>query len=156
MIVIGGENPPPSQIFILGKKGGRLPKIRQKFNQLWFGSNFQGNLRPIKYCDCRWKSPPSPKPKLDFRLKRGGHPKLGKNLTNSDFAQTFMVTSSQSRILIGGKNVSIPQAKTQFETNNYGPAKIRQNSTNLDLVQTFRVSSGQFIHYSHRLINRFH
>ena len=52
-IVIKGENLPPplSQNSILGKKWGGAPQIRQKFNQLGFGSNFQGNLRPIKYCD---------------------------------------------------------------------------------------------------------
>ena len=47
-IVIGGEN--LYQNSMLGKKGGSL-KIRQTFNLLRFGSNFQGNLRPTKDCD---------------------------------------------------------------------------------------------------------
>ena len=57
-IVIRGENLPTplSQNSILGKKeGGGTPQIRQKFNQLGFGSHFQGALRPIKDCDWRWK-----------------------------------------------------------------------------------------------------
>ena len=54
-------------------------------------------------------------PKLYFRQKRVGHPKLGKNSTNSDLAQTFRVTSDQLKIVIGGKkNYPQPSAKTQF------------------------------------------
>ena len=54
--MIRGENLPPplSQNSILGKKGGGAPQIRQKFNQLRFVSNFQGNLRPMKDFDERW------------------------------------------------------------------------------------------------------
>ena len=44
----------------------------QKFNQLGFSSNFQGNLRPIKDCDYVENLPHPPIPKLDFRLKRRG------------------------------------------------------------------------------------
>ena len=47
--------------FYFWKKKGGPPQIRQKFNQLGFFSNFQGNLRQQKDCDWRWSSlPPSP------------------------------------------------------------------------------------------------
>ena len=35
------------------KRGGGPPQIRQKFNQLGFGSNFQVNPRPMKDFDER-------------------------------------------------------------------------------------------------------
>ena len=69
--------------------------VRQKLNQLEFGSNFQGNLRPIKDCDWREKSAPPLKPKLLVRQKKGGHSKLGNNSTNSDLGPTFRITSDQ-------------------------------------------------------------
>ena len=46
-----------------------------------------------------------PKPKLDFRQKKGGHPKLGKNSTNLDLAQNFRVISDQQMIVIRGENL---------------------------------------------------
>ena len=85
-----------SQNSILGKKGG-APQIRQKFNQLGFVSNFQGNLRPIKYYDLWWNILPHLSQNSILGKIGGGegHPKLGINSTNLDFAQTFRVTSGQ-------------------------------------------------------------
>ena len=82
--------PPLSQKFILGKKGG-APQIRQKFNQLGFVSNFEGNLRPIKGCDWRRKILPPISQNYILGTKGGGHPKIGKNSTNSDLALNFRV-----------------------------------------------------------------
>ena len=56
--------------------------------------------------------------------KKGGHPKSGKNSTNSDLAQTF----SQNSILRkkkGGEHL-----------------KSGKNSNNSDLAETFRITSG--------------
>ena len=54
MIVIGGENlPPKPKLDLKAKKRGGAPQIRQKFNQLRFGSNCQGKLRLIKDWDLR-------------------------------------------------------------------------------------------------------
>ena len=39
--------PPKPKPDFLAKKGVKLPKISQKLNQLGFGSNFQGKLKPI-------------------------------------------------------------------------------------------------------------
>ena len=53
---IGNEkfhpHPPKPKTGSYAKKG-EAPQIRQKFNQLGFGSNFQGNLRPKN--DCFWR-----------------------------------------------------------------------------------------------------
>ena len=43
--------------------------------------------------------------------KGGGHPKLGKNSTNLDLAQTFRVTSDQQKIVIRGENLPPPQTQ---------------------------------------------
>ena len=49
--------------------------------------------------------PPPLSQKLILGKKGGGGPlKLSKNLTNSDLAKTFRVTSGQLKIVIGGEN----------------------------------------------------
>ena len=78
--------PPQAKTQFWAKKEGGKPHNRQKFNQLGFGSNFQGNLKPIQDCDYGENLPHPNKPKLNFKQKKGGHPKLGKNSTNSDLA----------------------------------------------------------------------
>ena len=56
--MIGDENftpnPPQPKFDFRHKKRGTF-QIREKYNQLRFGSNFQGNLRPIKDGDWRLK-----------------------------------------------------------------------------------------------------
>ena len=42
---------------------------------------------------------------LILAKKGGGHPKWGKNSTNSDLAQNFRVTSDQQKIEIKGENL---------------------------------------------------
>ena len=52
-------------------------------------------------------------PKLDFRQKGGGgvHPKLGKNSTNSDVAETFRITPGLRKNGIGNEKFYPPLAK---------------------------------------------
>ena len=75
--------------------------------------------------------------------KRGGHPKLGKNSTNSDLAQNFRVTSDQQKIEIRGENVPPPLSQNSIlgKKKGGGHPKLGKNSANSDLSQTFRVTS---------------
>merc|ERR1711867_331106 len=57
---------------------------------------------------------PPLKPNLDFRQKKGGHHKLGKNSTNSDLAQNFRVTSDQQKIVIRGENLPRPLSQNSI------------------------------------------
>ena len=141
--MIWGENIPPSLIqnSMLGKKRGGAPQIRQKFKQLGFVTNVQGNLRPIKGCDWRWKiSPPISQNSILGKKKGGGHPKSGKNSTNSDLSQIFRVILDQKKILIGGEKIYRASASGK---KGWGHPKLGKNSNNLDLAETFRVTSGQ-------------
>ena len=69
------------------KKGG-APQIREKFNQLRFGSNFQGNLRPIKGCDYGENLPHPPKLKLNFKQKREA-PQIRQKFNQLGFGSNF-------------------------------------------------------------------
>ena len=85
-----------------------------------------------------------PKPEIDFRQKKeGGHPKLGKNSTNSDLAQNFRVTSYQQKIVIRGENLPPPEPKLNLGKKRGEHPKLGKNSTNSDLAQNFRVTSDQ-------------
>ena len=132
--------PPSSQNSILGKKVGDHLQIRQNFNQLGFGSNFQGNLGPIKDCDWRWKFPP-PWQKLDFRQK-GGHPKSGKISTNSDLAETFRVAPGLRKNGIGNEKFYPLSQNSILGKKKGGHPKSGKNSTNSDLAETFRITPG--------------
>ena len=55
------------------------------------------------------KISPPPWPKLDFRQKKGGgHPKSGKNSTNSDLAETFRITPGLRKNGIGNEKFYPP------------------------------------------------
>ena len=74
--------------------------------------------------------------------KGGGHPKLGKNSTNSDLAQNFRVTSNQQKIVIKGENFPPPLSLNSILGKKRGEhPKIGKKSTNSDLVQTFSQNS---------------
>ena len=76
--------------------------------------------------------------------KEGGPPKLGKNSTNSDLAQTFRVTSDQQKIVIRGENLPPPLSQNSILGKKGGEhPKLGKNSTNSDLAETFRVTSDQ-------------
>ena len=71
----------------LTKKGGKDPKIRKKLNQLRFGSNFQGKLKPIN--DQNFTQPME---KSNFLQKVGLKTlKISKKL-NPDSAQIFRLS----------------------------------------------------------------
>ena len=56
-----------------------------------------------------------PKPKFDFRQKRGGgHSISGKTSTNSDLAPIFRITPAQWNNWIGDEKFYTPSAKIQF------------------------------------------
>merc|ERR1711867_272542 len=85
-------------------------------------------------------------PNLRFRQKKWeGHPKLGKNSTNSDLAQTFRVISDQQNIVIRGENLPPPPSQNSILGTKKGREhpKLGKNSTNSDLAQTFRATSDQ-------------
>ena len=135
--------PPPSQPKLNFRQRRGASPNEEKFNQLRFGSKFWGNLRPTKDCYYRWKSPP-PQAKSQFWAKKGGQPKLGKNSTNSDLAQTFRVTSDQQKIVIKGENLPPPLSQNSIlGKKRGGHPKLGKNSTNSDLTQNFRVTSDQ-------------
>ena len=94
--MIGGENPPPpSQISILGKKGGGHPKLGKNSTNSDLAQNFRVTSDQQKIVIRGENLPPPLSQDLILGKKSGGHPKLGKNPTNSDLAQTFSVTSGQ-------------------------------------------------------------
>ena len=70
----------------------------------------------------------------------GGHPKLGKNSTNSDLSQIFSVILDQLKIVIGGKKIaSSPQPKLNFRQNRVGEApQIRQKFNQLGFGSNFQ------------------
>ena len=75
--------------------------------------------------------------------KGGGHPKLGKNSTNSDLAQNFRVTSDQQKIVIRGENLHPPLSQNLILGKKGGGEhpKLGKNSANSDLSQTFSLTS---------------
>ena len=73
---MGDENfyPPQPKLDFRQKKAS-TPQIREKFNQLGFGSNFQGNLKTIKDCDYGENLPhPLSQNSISSKKKRGGTP----------------------------------------------------------------------------------
>merc|ERR1711867_43482 len=62
--------------------------------------------------------------------KKGVHPKLGKNSTNLDLAQTFRVTSGQQKIVIGGEPPPLSQNSISGKKEG-GPLQIRQKFNQL-------------------------
>ena len=66
------------------------------------------------------KISPRPSQILILGKKGGGHPKLGKNSTNSDLAQNFRVTSDQQKIVIRGENLSPPLSQNLILAKNWG------------------------------------
>ena len=71
------------------------PKIKQKINQLGFGSNFQGNPRPMKECDWGWKILPlPPHPNLNFRENGGITTPNQSKFNHLRFASNFQGTFS--------------------------------------------------------------
>ena len=101
----------PKTDFLAKKRGVNSPKISQKLNQLGFGSNFQGKLKPINE-QSWWQNslPHLYQNPIFWHKKRGGVklPKSAKNSTNSDLAQIFRVSWNQSMIRVGNKKVFLP------------------------------------------------
>ena len=109
---------PLAKTQFLAKKRGP-PKIRQKFNQLGFGWNFQDNPRPKKEWDWEWKILP-PLSQNSILGKKGGTQNQVKNSTKSDFAQIFRVTPAQWKNGIEDENFYPPSAKIKFKAKKRG------------------------------------
>ena len=75
--------------------------------------------------------------------KGGSRPKLGKNSTNLDFAQTFRVTSGQKNCDYGENLPHPPKPKLDFRQKRGRHPKSGKNSTN-DLAQTFSMTTHCF------------
>ena len=86
--------PPKPKTDFWAKRGVKPPKINQKLNQVRFGSNFQGELKPIN--DQSWWKTFLPQLSQNwiFWQKGGGGnpPKSAKNSTYLDLAQIFRVS----------------------------------------------------------------
>ena len=87
----------------------------------------------------RGENQPPLKPNVDFRQKKGGHPKVGKNSTNSDLAQNFRVTSDQQKIMIWGEKPPLPPSRILILGKKRGGApQIRQKFNQLGFGSKFQ------------------
>ena len=90
------------------------------------------------------KNLPTPqKQKLDFRQKKGGHPKSGKNSTNSDLAETFRISPGLRKNGIGNEKFYAPLSQNLIlgKKEGGGAPQIRQKFNQLGFGCNFQDNS---------------
>ena len=140
-----------TKIRFFGKKGvgGKTPKISQKLNQLGFGSNFQGKLKPTN--DQSWwqKFLPHLNQNLILWQKRGwvetpqNKPKSQQTRIWLKFSGWPQASKDCDLRWKSYPNPSQPKFDFRHKKRGGGHSKSGRNKTNSDLAQTFRVTLGQ-------------